>query len=532
MPTPTHSGYQRLIWNFRERVVSDDFNRALQFLARQDAELLRRLHAASASEDEAGGKTTVADAVANPARGVVFEGLRARPEIGTTNLFVEPGIALLVSPHADPHPADSPARVVIDPGVQAAGALVLTAGGGGTRIDVVECQVADTVTEADNRDIFDPSTGLFAPALVNKVARGSLAYRIRLGVPGAGFPGTASGWLPLAVCSVPAAAVTWDDVTVWDVRPLLSDLARPPHLLATTNPIAGQRHVSAVEPTTAPGEWRARGLVELELAGWRIGGNLASSTSGVSYLRLDALDPAVTVQEPGFAAVADRPWFLYLAQPFGLPRWAKYTPTSVGGERRPGSLRGIPVFSQRAPLGLSPLLNPASPLPLPTNTGLGGTTTNAVVALAGMFDGAFFAPATNGDQTNISLATGHAPTAGAGTVSPVFTLTGGMNFPACVSAIKLQFEMTITLAAGTTTAFDRDVQLKDAAGAETYSYARLTNTATSPGAGSWVDRFEVWLQLPPNLPTGAPVAFRLEVDYTVAGVLSLQRAYVKGWKLP
>jgi hypothetical protein len=528
MPTQTHSGFQRMIWNFRERVVSDDFNRALQFLARQEAERLRLAHASIASEEEAGGKTVPASALASPTTAILFEGVRPRPEIGTTNLFVEPGAGLFVAPHADPHPADSPARLVLDPGVQTAGQLVLTAGGGGTRIDVVECQVTDAVTEADNRDIFDPSTGLFSPVLVNKVARGSLTWRIRLGTPGAGVPGTASGWLPVAVCSVPAIAVTWNDVTVWDVRPLLSDLARPPHRVAAQwNPIRRQ-HLSVIDE--GGGVWRARGIVEAELFGWRLGGNLAPTNSGATGIRLDAA-ATPNVQEPGFAAVASRPWYLYLAQPFGLPRWCLLSPSSTG-VREPQAPRGVPIFTQRAPVGLSG--TPSAALALPTATGLGGTTSAALAVMAGAFGAGstFCGTVTGGDAMTRVLTPGIAlaPSGGAGTAAVTYALTS-TEIPAHASAVRLRLTTVITVAAGDYT-ISRIMLLRDAPAGNAIAEERLLGSIASPGAVT--DQFEIELPLPPRLPTGTFSTLELAFTIALGGgapAWASQTATIVGWKI-
>lgn len=528
----TTSGLPHVIFNFRERAVSDDYNREQQFSAYALADLLRRLHLTGSSEDEGGGKTTVASAIASPLRAIVFEGVRFRPEIGTINAFVEPGVLLAAFPETDPHPDDSTARLIHDPGVQTAGDLTLTAGGGGIRIDVVECQPSSVVTEADNRDIFDPGTGLFSPTLVNKVAKGRLSYRIRTGTAGAGFPGTASGWLPIAVCSVPSAATTWDDVTVWDVRPLASDLARGPHLEVANWPEMGRQHAAVID--VGGGEWRAFGIVEGELSGWKLGGNLAPAQSGVSYLRLDALVAALNVQEPGFAAVASRPWYLYLAQPFGLPRWAKLSPATAL-ERTPQSPRGIPVFTQKGPAGVSGKAGTA--LALPSATGLGSTTTNAAIALSGgyaagaAFTGCTVAGGTDAGGGVFILAAA----SGNNTASPTFALLGNVTHPANATRIRLQVLSTITEAGADSYTLQRVVLLRDAS-ANNYS-TRVSRTSLAlTAAGAYSDSFEVELELPPNLPAGTPQALELLVLYTAVapgtiGAFSAQAVWVTGWTL-
>ena len=527
MANPTHSGYRRLIWNFRERVVSDDYNRALQIVAAQHVDLLRRLHASTASASTGGGKTTPATATANPLRAIVLEGLRVRPEIGTTSLFIEGGCALAVFPDGTPHPDDSPARLISDPGVQTAATLVLTAGGGGTRIDVVECQPTSVVSEADSRDVFDPSTGLFAPVLVNKVARGGMSYRIRTGTAGAGWPGTASGWLPLAVCSVPSSASTWDDVTVWDVRPLLADLASPPHLAPQAFPSLRRQQGSVIDDGS---NWLARGIVVGELGGWLVGGELCPSLTGATSLVLDATGPH---QEPGFAAVASRPWYLYLAQPFGLPRWCRLSPAS-SLERTPLEPRGIPIFSQKAPAGLAG--TPGSALALPTDTGLGNTTSSAIPVLTGVFGAGttFCGSAVNSGGTRIvTPGISLAPTSGAASSSVLYNLSS-TEVPPNATAVRVRFTTVITDVAGDYT-ITRIATMYDAPSGDVVVEERLAGTESVPAGGSFTDIFEVELPLPPNLPTGAATTYqaRLAITWISGGAIaySNQAMAIVGWRL-
>lgn len=530
MATPTFSGLQHLIWNFQERVVSDDFNRAEQFAASALAELLRLPLTAIALESEAEGKTTPAATAGNPLRAVVFEGIRFRPEIGTTTGFVEPGCALVVYPDASPHPADSPARLLLDPGVQSAGTLTLTAGGGGARIDVVECQPTNVVTEADSRDVFDPSTGLFSPSLVNKVARGGLTYRIRTGTAGAGFPGTASGWLPIAVCLVPSSATTWDDCTVWDVRPLLADLADPPHVVTRAFPRSSFSEGSAVEESA--NVWKARGLVERSLSGWKVGGDLAPAASGSDYVGLHS---GAGNWEPGFAAVAERPWYLMLLQPFGLPRWSKLSPATAL-ERTPQAPRGIPVFTQKAP-NLDG--EPSVAVALPTATGLGGSTTNGAVVLSGYFGTGlplFRSTILSGGETHLMRpGIALAPTSGAGTDVVTYDLIGNVTHPTHAVSVLVVFTTKITDTALTNHLTENEVVVSDPLGKVLYTRLR-TQTEATPSAGSYTSTFEVWLPLKPNLATGVAETHEVEFTFGLSGdagpaTYSLQAAYVVGWKL-
>ena len=90
-------------------------------------------------------------------------------------------------------------------------------------------------------------------------------------------------------------------------------------------------------------------------------------------------------QDPGWAPVANLPWYLWALFPFGLPRWARYTETNFGGLGRvPGSMRGITVASMVGPGGFGG--QPALPIGLPTSTGLGGSTAIAWMVAAGHCD--------------------------------------------------------------------------------------------------------------------------------------------------
>lgn len=520
---PTNSGTRRVLHNTRERILSSDHNREQAFAAAMIADAYRYLFDADASEDEAAGTATLGVALGNPMRAVIFNGLRVRPEIGTFNLFVDAGAGLFVDPGSPASPDDSPAQVIRSAGQQVAGALTIGAAAGSTRIDVIECSTSQVVIETDNRDVFNQSTGAFQPQLVNKVAEAQLTFRVRQGTPGGGFPGTAAGWLPLAVASVPSGAVSNDGVTFWDVRPLLNDFARSVHQVRAAFPTARRRHTYATDD--GAGNWLAKGIVELELAGRRVGGNLCPTASGATSLRLDS---GGGLQEPGFSVTNDRPWYLYLAQPFGLPRWAKYSPASSGA-RTPISPRGIPVFTQKAPAGLSGVAGSA--ISLPAATGLGGSTTNAIVAASGMFEGAFFAGSVGGALVESLGRTAIAPSSGNNTANPVYTIVAGTHFPPNAVAICVAAWTTLTLAGGTLTAFYRDLQLRNVSESELYSALQSYNTVGMPAGGSFTDAWEGWLQVPPNLPSGAAATFHVLAQYNSLGTYSQQKIFVKGWQL-
>ena len=335
----TSSGAKVVVYNTRERLISTDPNRAQSFGAQAMAEMLRWMLDASNEQDVTGGGFEQLGTGTEPSlRATVLSGIRGRPEIGTTNLFVEPGAGLFID-NPGPGPDDSISSFLADPGVQTTGVLALTPGAGATRIDVLECQRIANVLETDNRDIFNPATGLFSPAAVMKVQNSVLTYRLRTGTPGSGFPGVAAGWLPLMVASVPAAAGSWDFVTCWDVRPLAADRISGP--FATSRLInENRRSLSFCNATSSPGIPLMNAEVDTTFGGYRAGGLIRDNWSSIYF------DPTnANNQAAGFAfGTTGALWSVFLVFPFGLPRWVRYSDSS-SGLRIPGAQRGIPVVS-------------------------------------------------------------------------------------------------------------------------------------------------------------------------------------------
>ena len=524
---PTSSGLRRLVHGTRERILSSDHNReqALQNAMLVDA--LRYLLEAETSEEQAAGITALASSVGSPMHALIFNGLRVRPEIGTWNLFVDPGMGLFSDP-TNGTSDDSVGQLVRSAGVTSAGALTIGTPGAGTRIDVVECSVYQAVIETDSRDFFSSATGTFTPALTNKVVEAQLTFRVRQGTPGAGFPGTATGWLPLLVASVPSGALSCDDCLFWDVRPLRSDVLGS-HLNRTSFPTYQRQHASAIDEGGA-GNWRARGLVYADLQGRLVGGNLATQNSGANFIDLTS---GGGNQEPGFSVVANRPWYLYLALPFNLPRWAPLAPAS-SGSRAPRSPRGIPVFSQKPPNGL--LGTPSSALTLPTATGLGSTTTAAVAVLSGAFGaGPVFCNTvvSNDGWTRVgSPGVSLSPSSGDTTAAVVYQL-GSTAIPPNATAIRVRLVTTIADTAGDHT-IQRSVVLRSSVAGDQVEEVRFNGTSSIPSS-SYLDVFETELAIPPNLPTGAAVTRQL--DYTITWgsggsiAYSGQACVVVGWRL-
>jgi hypothetical protein len=110
----------------------------------------------------------------------------------------------------------------------------------------------------------------------------------------------------------------------------------------------------------------------------RLGGRLRRGTPGTDFpvSGIDGLDLSDAANQSTVTSGGTN--YLYLLEPFGLPRWARYTDFTTGS-RQPRSPRGIPVVSNVRPCHFYGC--PSSPITLPTSTGLGSTTTLKGVAI-------------------------------------------------------------------------------------------------------------------------------------------------------
>ena len=411
------TGRKTLRQNTRERVISPDFNRAQTFgqadandiLATQVIQRVDDLLYAGVTFPPGttpGGTAAIfQDTVTTPLYGSVLEGLMVIVPTAATSIIITPGLALLVDPDGQagssnplpPNPDDSVTKLVRGSGV-ALGALPWTPnGGGGIRIDVVEMQRADVVTETDNRDIFNPSTGLFTAQSVAKVTIGEVSYRINLGTSGGGLPAPSLGWMPLAVLATPVGAVDLDAVEAWDVRNLSTDAAVPGAMRFTTQ-VQTEMCQGVLINNAVVGSLPLSGFIVRSAFGYRFGGLL---------LDLDTLSPIdlllAKFREPGFAAIPSSPYFVYAAMPDGYVRWVRYykTPAATVGGRVPGPFRGLPVVSMTAAVhGLA-----ASPIAIPTSWGILGSASTGVLVASGAVSTAsvLLGSVSDGDLTSVQV---------------------------------------------------------------------------------------------------------------------------------
>lgn len=453
------TGRKTLRENTRERVISSDFNRAQTF-AQADANDILAAQVLQPVDDTVyigatfpagtsppGSFAIFQDSVKAPSQGWVLEGFMVIVPTAGTSLVITPGLALIMDPDGQPgsttptapNPDDSTSKLVHGLGVTL-GALPWTPNGGaGTRIDVVEIQRADTVVETDNRDIFNPSTGLFTAQSVVKVTEGETSYRIRLGNPGGGLPPPALGWLPIAVLATPVGAPDLNTVEVWDVRPLATDQATPGAYRLSVAVQTESAEAMLIDGSAA-GVLSLSGLCVRSALGLRVGG---------TFIDLDTAAPInlllAKYQEAGFAPVASLPYYVYCCFPDGYVRWVRYykTPTATVGGRVPGPLRGFPVLSQ-----IPSLYNVASaPIAMPPAWGIGGAATFAIQMATGVIDTAsvLHGSLNDGDLTHLDFI-------GAvlrwqtmvGTVvgtTVEWTLSPGANYPGGARRIKLLLDV-------------------------------------------------------------------------------------------
>jgi hypothetical protein len=468
------SGSKRLQINPSERAVSVDINRLQQF---EDAANSADWQALS--DTNMGSDDDIADGFyspnltqGTPLAGEVHNGLLVSPQIGAAQLavLVSSGVAYVFDPDAPPNTDDSQYKRIVDPGVSIVGALLMTANASGSiRIDVIECARATLVLETDNRDVFDPVTGLFTAQVVNKVVADQLTYRVRVGTPGAGWPGFAAGWLPLCVASVPNGAAGNDVITFWDVRPLVAARIFAPHNRSLDFPRCSDIELVCDEVANAPNavltgfaNVTGRDVSTGVISPYRLGGRVRRGTPGTdAAFGIDGVNLSDAAnQSASFTAAAVN--YVYLLAPFGLP-WARYT-DAASGLRRPRAPRGILTVSATPP-DSGGFAGPSAPIALPVSTGLGAPASTGF----GCCIGAYLATVNQqgfyvhkGRHESLAFSAGSLATVGTvtGPVASIYTvnwnLVEGTTHPAHAKAIwfELTFDIQVPPTTSTTAAID------------------------------------------------------------------------------
>lgn len=344
------SGNKTVKFNTREKVLSEDVNKAQALGNRGLMEVARHLFSTLHNGKEDVQYVTTGA----PLRALVLSGLCVLPQMASFDLYISAGAACTTETQVDPN--NSPLCFAeLTSNAATPGALVLSPNpAGSVRVDVVEFSRVDETFAIENRDIYNESTRVFDAVSVPKIVGSRLVFRVRQGVPGAGYPGHASGWCPLAIACHAPGSTTNDNVEFFDVRPLVSD---------RENLTIGTLGYDWRDSTYAGALNDLKGVVSAFLDGVRVGGAL-----GTSEVNAAAFSPVSAVnQVSGFAIPGGSQFiYFYMLFPEGLPRWARYFP-AASGVRLPSDFKGIPVAALTAPTKLS--VSSSNLLP-PASTGL------------------------------------------------------------------------------------------------------------------------------------------------------------------
>lgn len=388
-----NSGVIQTVINTRERLISSDINNLQYMQSAHVQQSFRRLMSdryetvTGSSGDPQAGVSTPFTADGNyPLVAEVLGGLMVLP--GTTSCLVQEGTLSCIKSAIPPNPNDCIYSYVDDPGVQLSGVLAFTPNATSSiRVDIVECTPDVTVLTIENRDVFDPITGLFVPTPVVKTSAARLSYRIRSGVAGGGFPGFANDYLPLAVLVHPPGTTSFADVTFYDVRPLVADRWKGPFAIDELQYGVGNtfHQISyGVDVTgavaTVFGAYNLDGegfqpQVQGKSYGRCCGKIYRSVPGGANYT--DFIATSTDNHASGLAITNDTWYYVVALFPYGLPRWCRYTTTNVNGQRRPQPQRGILTLTVLTPDNGGVV----SSVPLPIGMGMGDTHGGRLVAV-------------------------------------------------------------------------------------------------------------------------------------------------------
>jgi hypothetical protein len=528
-------GGQEIQINPSERAVSDDQNRSQRFRGLDLNELLRAIADTFYGQDDLGASSQDQQSAATgtPPSSAVYGGLVVRPAVASLALTITTGTIGLYDPDASPNPDESQYKVIRDPGTTS---LTMTVNASGsTRIDVIECaRVTNgfSVLETDMRDIFSSTTGLFSASTVVKVIAGRLQYRVRAGTPGAGYPGAATGWVPLAVASVPTGTTTNDTISFWDVRPLVADRWNAPFNMDSATPRTRQSTFQ-IDNGTNPAVSACGGYVEATAA--------PSNTFGINehggqyrlggFFGTTTVDLALAANHAG--SITNGVAYVYLCEPFGLPRWASYTPAS-SGSRQPCNPRGVTLLSSTAPQAYSG--SPSAPLTLTTTPlgGGGGTVSKAVcIGVTSAISGVAFSLATDGDtqsSSGVPYATVNGTPGGAGTFVD-YSLVAGTNYPPNARSLTIDVSYGFTINATSNTHDAPTLGLQTSGGGGLWFQNQPPAFFSNPTGGGvgGAHSMRVKIPVPPTAAAGFDV--HLVAGGPLNGFMTSGTLDVVGWDL-
>jgi hypothetical protein len=510
------SGFKEVVFNTLEEVISPDLNRSQKFKGADIAEMMRYMVDVSGGTDDldSGGVTTEYASLESPMRVEIMNGFLVKPALADVRLAIDPGVLFALSP--DGAPDDSNYKYIHDIGIGLNSSLTIAANASGLpRVDIIGATITFTTPEVDNRNIFNPTSGLFAPTSIPKASQGTLTYSVLQGTPGSGLPTPAAGFLPLCVAYIPNGSTNNDACSFWDVRPLINDRAFGNANLDTfTSRLTRSDYF--VDVINSTGHAWLSGLAEGVLRGRRVGGVLqaggplavqtAPGGLGQTY-GLDLTDNHNA--ENGFTTVTSGIAFLYFAFPGGLPRWARYT-TAASGVRKPAGPRGIVTMSNKAP---------SNPITCTPSSAISVQQFNAATLNALCFGVFGWNSSTNISPTLMAdkkvwvdqaAVLPFVSYTGSG-LSQVaqFTLALGSNaIPANARSIIVLFSMQIanTSGAPVPASMTRDIVVTDNSGARVANFLDGTAQVQIPTANTYPFFYEVEIPLPYLMPslTGAP----------------------------
>lgn len=551
------SGQKRELINTRERAVSDDIVRLQDFVAAARAEIFRGLY------NDVLGNFFVRPGTSYrytalppnaPLPADVYGGLEVIVD-DAANLHVQPGILMAYT--GPPASTDDSGYVIATDlnGVFTPGLTFVANAGPGVRIDVVECRPIDLLRESDSRDEYDEVTGLFTPAVVEKVRETDLEYRIRSGTPGAGPPGYDSAWLPLCVAIVQQGAADWTEVDFYDVRPLIAERSPVPTFEWPTDEFGGAVWSSTddveIQFNTAGADDFMRGSYRGQFNGYLIGGDLRRNTpSAVADFgsssaplggEVDGLFPNEAVdQAAGFTYVGANLYALVALFPsldslnvdHQLPRWVRYSQTAaadVPTRRRPTGARGILVFTSVSGIEARGIKQNVNPPTLLGWTFPGWARVVAVGTVDASVPQVLWA---NADWHETQFVAHSHDSIGAGKL--VFDLVPNVDYPANATRLLavITVDSTATPGVGLNPSFTLEVQ--DTTNGSTQELrSQMQTEIVVPGSGAldFRDTYEIPLPPPPSGgATGTPVV-TVRLAAANVGALVGGTMFITAWKM-
>lgn len=531
------SGNKRIVVNLKERAYSPDVNRLQAFAAADLANMLRYIYEPQVTERSGYGNEIITTSPGNPARGVIFNGLRPQPVNGSVNMSVSPGAVLLIDPDAVPDADDSVGKYIVSVGRINPNYITLppnSIGNANQRTVIIECTRLDTLVESAARDIFDPATETFSNNIVEKVRAGTLDFRVRehTNAASSDFPGFASRWLPLAVGIVAPGSVDWDTVELWDVRPLLNSFAGAPFQEKREWTRNGPAYLYA---DAADGV--LKGQVFGETQYFKMGGALDATG-------IDFFTPDPDIAASGFAFAASKTWYLWNVFPYRLPRWCKYLSS---GARVPGSWLGMPVISSRNPTTWTALEPNADITPSTKYQGISPAFNTTDDDFGLIFAGPVQAGGTpakgargDGKEVRFNTAATHAATSITATDVTWSLDEADLWYPRNARSIRCKVSATYTNSAGADELSKPFYILKieDHNGTVDIFEEKLTpSEVTVPALGFQVVQFEFRVPIPPVYPhahLGAPYVRDLIWNYVQLSTnvtLTAATLSILGWEL-